>query len=171
MENNDGSWYYEMHEAGYNYRITDFQCALGSSQLQRLDHFVQSRREIAQKYQEFFFNVNNLKIPGTHDSVDHAYHLYPLQIYFDKLTITKPLFFEKIKMLGINLQVHYIPVHLQPFYKKNFGFAAGDFPIAETLYRHIVSIPIYSSLSDTEVDNVVQVVIQHVTSKVQYQYS
>ena len=155
LEKNDGPWYYEMYEVGYNYRITDFQCALGSSQLKKLDHYVQKRRKIAKKYDESFSNVDNLKIPETHNSIDHAYHLYPLQIDFNKLSLTKTKFFQKMKHVGINLQIHYIPVHLQPFYKRNYGFKPGDYPIAEKFYDRVVSIPLYPSLNDAEVQKVV----------------
>ena len=160
LEKNDGSWYYEMHEVGYNYRITDFQCALGSSQLKKLDRFVQKRREIAVKYNEFFSNVDNLIIPEIHNSVNHAYHLYPLQINFDKLTKTKQEIFIKMKKAGVNLQVHYIPVHLQPFYKKHYGFNSGDFPVAENFYKNEVSLPIYPDLSTDDVSLVANNIIE-----------
>ena len=165
LEKNDGPWYYEMYEVGYNYRITDFQCALGSSQLKKLDHYVQKRRGIAKKYDELFSSVDSLKIPEAHNSIGHAYHLYPLQIDFEKLSLTKPDFFQKIKQLGINLQVHYIPVHLQPFYKRNYGFKSGDYPIAEKFYNQIVSIPLYPSLTDGEVEKVVTDITKFVRSK------
>jgi dTDP-4-amino-4,6-dideoxygalactose transaminase len=97
LEKIDGPWYYEMHEMGYNYRITDFQCALGSSQLKKLDQFIQKRRKIANIYDKSFSMVDNLKIPKAHNSAKHAYHLYPLQIDFDKLkSITKELSFTEL---------------------------------------------------------------------------
>ena len=151
LKNNDGPWYFEMRELGYNYRITDFQCALGSNQLKKLDCYVQKRREIAKKYDETFSNADNLIIPDAHRSIGHAYHLYLLQISFDKLTITKHEFFKKMKQAGINLQVHYIPIHLQPFYQKKYKFNPGDFPVSENFYRNEVSLPIYPDLSTDDV--------------------
>ena len=151
FENNDYPWYYEMHEVGYNYRITDIQCALGSSQLEKLDQLIQKRCNIAKIYEKSFSKVDNLKIPEVHNSVDHAYHLYPLQINFKKINITKTEFFIRMKESGINLQVHYIPIHLQPFYQKNYGFIAGNFPVSEDFYRYEVSLPIYPNLSSDDV--------------------
>ena len=163
LEKNDGPWYYEMHEVGYNYRITDFQCALGSCQLKKLDQFVQKRREIDKKYNESFSNINSLKIPEIHSSVDHAFHLYPLQIDFNKLPLTKAKFFKKMKQLEINLQVHYIPVHLQPFYQKNYGFNTSNFPVSESFYRNEVSLPIYPYLSTDDVSLIVNNILEIVS--------
>ena len=159
MENNDGPWYYEIHEVGYNYRITDFQCVLGSSQLKKLDQFVQKRREIAKKYDELFSNVDYLKIPETLNTVSHAYHLYPLLMNFEKAGIKKSVFFEEMKNNGIKLQVHYIPVHLHPFYKKNFGMNVGDFQVAEQFYQNEFSLPVYTNLSMNEF----QIVTSHIS--------
>ena len=164
LANNDESWYYEMREVGYNYRITDFQCVLGSSQLKKLDQFVQKRRMIANIYDKSFSIVDNLKIPKAHNLVKHAYHLYPLQIDFDKLNITKSEFFKKMNESDINLQVHYIPVHLQPFYKKNYGFNAGDYPVSESFYRNEVSLPIYPDLSTDDVSLVVNNIMKFITA-------
>jgi len=162
LENNDGPWYYEMHEVGYNYRITDFQCALGSSQLKKLDLFVEKRRVIATNYDQMFADIDTFTIPKSRNLMDHAYHLYPLQINFEELNLTKSEFFEKMGKVRINLQVHYIPVHLQPFYKKRYGFNVGDYPLAEKFYDRAVSIPIYPSLTDAEVEKVVENIIDFV---------
>ena len=164
LEKNDGPWYYEMHEMGFNYRITDFQCALGSNQLRKLDKFVNKRREITKMYDESFSNMDNLKIPENQNSVEHAYHLYPLQINFEKLPITKPEFFYKMKQVGINLQVHYIPVHLQPFYRKQYGFKEGDYPVSESFYRNEVSLPIYHDLSTEDISLVVNNLLENIST-------
>lgn len=147
IEKNDGPWYYEMHEVGFNYRITDFQCALGINQLKRLKKFIASRRKVAEYYDSFFKNDDRVVTPFVSKNVKHAYHLYPLQIKFDKLKIDKKEFYFRLKENGVVFQVHYIPVHLQPFYRKKFGFKAGDFPVAEKFYEREISIPIYPTLT------------------------
>lgn len=146
LENNDGPWYYEMHEIGYNYRITDFQCALGSNQLKKLDQFVHARREIAKKYDQEFSNIDFLIIQKSNSTINHAYHLYPLQIDFKKLAIKKSEFFKQMKKRNIGLQVHYIPVHMQSFYSKKYGFQKNDFPNALKFYEREISLPIYPKL-------------------------
>ncbi|MDH7604309.1 MAG: UDP-4-amino-4,6-dideoxy-N-acetyl-beta-L-altrosamine transaminase, partial [Melioribacter sp.] len=160
LEKNDGPWYYEMHEIGFNYRITDFQCALGISQLKKLDLFVEKRRNIAKYYDDFFSHDDRFIIPEISKKVKHAYHLYPLQIKFDELKISKKDFFLKMKEKNILLQVHYIPVHLQPFYRKNFGFKEGDFPIAEKFYKREVSIPIYPSLNESDLNYISESILK-----------
>ena len=156
LEKNDGPWYYEMHQLGYNYRITDFQSALGISQLNKLYEFVTKRREIAKHYDNVFSNEEKFIIPEVNDNVEHAYHLYPLQIKFEELEISRNEYFEKLKERNILLQVHYIPIHLQPFYRKNFGFKEGDFPVAEKFYQREVSIPIYPLLEDKDLEYIAE---------------
>jgi len=164
MEHTNGPWYYEMHETGYNYRITDFQCALGSSQLEKLDKFVEKRREIASIYDKIFSTADFIKIPESHHSVNHAYHLYPLQIDYNNLSLTKSEFFGKMKDAGINLQVHYIPVHLQPFFQKKYGFKADNYAIAENFYNNEFSLPIYPDLSVDDVTFVANKILEFISS-------
>ncbi len=157
LEKNDGPWYYEMHRLGYNYRITDFQCALGLSQLGKLDGFVKRRREIALFYDEKFGSNENFIIPHVSVNVKHAYHLYPLQIKFENIIIKKSELFGKLKEKNIYGQVHYIPVHLQPYYRKKFGFEKGGFPVAEKFYEREISIPMYPSLTDADLNYIANV--------------
>ena len=143
---NDGPWYYEMQELGFNYRITDFQCALGVTQLRKVDRFLKERRESAEFYSRAFAGDERLVVPKVRANSAHAFHLYPLQIRFDKLRTTKKEFFEKMAERGIKCQVHYIPVHLQPYYRKRLGYTKGDYPVAEKFYEQEVSIPLYPGL-------------------------
>jgi UDP-4-amino-4,6-dideoxy-N-acetyl-beta-L-altrosamine transaminase len=155
LTKNDGPWYYEMHEVGYNYRITDFQCALGISQLKKLDSFVNKRNDIAEFYNKAFDRDMRFIIPKVMNNTKHAFHLYPLQIKFEELKISKKEFFNKMREQNIFLQVHYIPIHLQPYYKKSFGFKKGEYPIAETFYLKEVSIPMYTSLNHEDLNYIV----------------
>jgi UDP-4-amino-4,6-dideoxy-N-acetyl-beta-L-altrosamine transaminase len=150
-----GPWYYEMQELGYNYRITDFQCALGITQLEKLDEFMKIRRTIAGVYDEAFRNHLDWIIPGVSKDVVHAYHLYPLQIEFGENKRSRKDFFLNLRAKGIAFQVHYLPVHLQPYYRKNYGFRPGDFPVAEKFYTREVSLPVYPTLRDSELAYVI----------------
>ncbi len=149
---NDGPWYYEMQELGFNYRITDFQCVLGTSQLSKLDYFLSRRRAVAGFYDRAFAGREDFVVPGVVGQVQHAYHLYPLRIRFDRLSITKEDFFRLMSEKDINLQVHYIPVHLQPYYRRRFGFKEGDYPEAERFYLDEVSLPIYPALEADDLE-------------------
>ncbi len=156
LNENHGPWYYEMNELGYNYRITDFQCALGSNQLKRLDEFVEKRQFIALKYDNAFKDNDNLIIPKVRNYIKHSYHLYPLQIKFEKLKIDKKKFFLKMKEKGINLQVHYIPIHLQPYYMKKFDFRSGAFINAEKFYKLEFSLPIFPTMNEKDCEMVIK---------------
>ena len=152
LTRNGGPWYYEMHALGFNYRLNDIQAALGLSQLPKLDRFVAARRRIARFYDTIFKENNRFVIPAVAPKVEHAYHLYPLQVRFEELEVTRQELFTRLKKLGINLQVHYIPVHLQPYYREKFGSTEGDFPLAEAFYRQEISIPIHPGLDDEDLD-------------------
>ena len=138
-----GSWFYEMVELGYNYRITDIQCALGISQLKKLSVWVKKRNEIANKYNEAFAKTC-IKPLITRDSSVNSYHLYIIKVP------NRNEVFNKLRKVGIGVNVHYIPVHLHPYYKKKLGTRIGDCPVAESAYEQILSLPIYPSLIDTE---------------------
>ena len=155
LSKSDGPWYYEMIDLGYNYRITDFQSALGTQQLKKLNKFLKARRNIAKIYDNTFNSIKAISIPKVNKNCKHAYHLYPLLIDFNALKIKKSEFFKKMADKGILLQVHYIPIHLQPFYKNKFGFKHGDFPFSEGFYKNEVSIPIYPRLSKKEIKYVI----------------
>jgi dTDP-4-amino-4,6-dideoxygalactose transaminase len=158
MENNDGPWYYEIHEVGYNYRITDFQCALGISQLKRLNKFISRRRNIAEQYDIAFGSDERFIIPVVSKNVNHAFHLYPLNLQFEKMNVEKKHLFESMKKNDFILQVHYIPVHLQPYYQNKYGFKVGDFPHAESFYNNEISLPIYPDLSYKECQKIINTI-------------
>lgn len=147
-EGNDGPWYYEMQELGYNYRITDIQSALGISQLRKLAAFLQERQRIAAIYDQALADIPWITVPPRPMAGNyHAYHLYPILL---DPAINRKEFFLYMRMKNIGVQVHYIPLHLQPFYQRNFGFRMGDYPVAEDIYRREISLPIFPGLSEAE---------------------
>jgi dTDP-4-amino-4,6-dideoxygalactose transaminase len=149
--------FYDMRLLGYNYRLTDFQAALGISQLNKLDKFIKRRQEIAKIYDEAFKNNEKLIIPPVSKYATHSYHLYPLQIIFDKIKIFyKKKFFEKMKKKNIILQSHYMPIYSHTFYKKKFY--KKNFPVSEKFYKNEVSMPIYYSLKNHEVAKIIKLI-------------
>lgn len=156
-------WYYEQVTLGYNYRITDIQCTLGVSQLQRLPYFIKRRRDIVNIYNESFKIITNIETPHEMNICDSNFHLYVLLIDFKKLGMTRTDLMLKLKKSGIQTQVHYIPVYLQPFYQKNFQNRYGDYPVAEAYYEKCLSIPLFPGMSDDNVQKVVDQIILFVT--------
>lgn len=151
-------WYYEMQELGFNYRITDIQCALGISQLDRIDSFIERRREIAGIYNKALKNILHIKIPHEPKGRKSAYHLYVIRIAFDKLGKSRPKVMAELKRYGIGTQVHYIPVHIQPYYRKKIGCKTGDYPEAERYYSEALSLPIYPKMTDGDAEKVINTV-------------
>jgi len=160
LTNSDGPWYYEMLDLGFNYRITDFQCALGKNQLSKLDRFLTQRRGIADFYNNIFAGDDRLEIVRVPKGSVHSYHIYPLQVRFEKLRRTKREIFSALANKGIGCQVHYIPVHLQPYYQMRFGFKKGDFPIAERFYESEISIPIYPGLETEDLQYITKALLE-----------
>ena len=156
MTRNDGPWYYEMHELGFNYRLTDFQCALGLSQLKRVDEFVRRRREIATLYNRTFAAEEEIILPTCAPDAEPSWHLYVIQLrMLDRSAVFTCL---QDKKLGV--QVHYIPVHLQPYYQRTLGTREGDCPLAESYYSRAISIPLFPAQSDDDVQYVVDSVLE-----------
>ncbi len=159
LSQDPGPWYYEMHDLGFNYRMTDIQAALGISQLRMLDRFVKRRREIVNRYNEAFKDVGWLEIPCEKESVYSAFHLYVLQIDFEKIKKSRKDIMEELRNNAIGTQVHYIPIHLQPFYKNKFEYQIGDFPNAENYYKKALTIPLYAKMEDDDIEYVIEAVI------------
>lgn len=148
-------WYYEMKELGYNYRITDIQCALGLSQLKKADKFLKRRNEIAAVYYNEFKDSDRFKVVKPYEGGDtvNAFHLYPVLL---RNSEERKKFFEYMRENGVWVQVHYIPLHLMPYYRDNFGFKEGDFKNAEDFYEREVSVPMFPSISDEELYYVIE---------------
>jgi UDP-4-amino-4,6-dideoxy-N-acetyl-beta-L-altrosamine transaminase len=148
-EKMDGPWHSEMQMLGYNYRLSDIHCALGLSQLKRLDQFVERRRELADLYRCFLAGIRGIYQPPP--VTGHAYHLFPIRVEADE----RAALFAHLAENGIRLQVHYLPVHLHPYYKKRFDYKRGDFPEAESFYEEAISLPIFPSMENSDVERVV----------------
>ena len=153
-----GSWYYSVRELGYNLRITDFQCALGISQLRKLDSFVHRRREIATRYNEVFGKMEEIIIPTEKEDVRAAYHIYVIQLRLEKLRVDRKKIFEALIAENIGLNVHYIPLHLHPFYQDRFGYKQGDYPNAERYYERAITLPLFPKMNNEDVRDVIDAV-------------
>ncbi|SFP35673.1 UDP-4-amino-4,6-dideoxy-N-acetyl-beta-L-altrosamine transaminase [Butyrivibrio proteoclasticus] len=157
VEKPEGPWVYEMQELGFNYRMTDFQAALLISQLNKLDKFSARRREIVNKYNEAFKDIPELFIQKEIPESDTTRHLYIIQLKLDKLTCTRRQFFDALAAENVQPQVHYIPVYYFPFYEKR-GYKKGLCPVAEEMYKGIMSIPLYPMMTDEDVTDVIAAV-------------
>ncbi|MFH1451236.1 MAG: UDP-4-amino-4,6-dideoxy-N-acetyl-beta-L-altrosamine transaminase [bacterium] len=159
-----GGWYYEIENPGYNCRLTDFQCALGISQLKKLDRFISCRRKIASQYDQAFKGIKEIKCLVEKDYAKSAYHIYPIRLQLKNLKAGRKEIFGEFRKQGLGVQVHYLPVHLHPFYQKAFGYKKGDFPNAEKYYGETVTIPLFPRMTATEVNQVISVVKKVIVS-------
>jgi perosamine synthetase len=151
-----GSWFYEMLDLGYNYRITDFQCALGLSQLKHLEAWVARRREIARQYDEAFRDVALDPIVTRADR-ESSWHLYVIQLRLDALRADRAQIFRELREQGLGVNVHYIPVHVHPYYQ-SLGWKRGMFPVAEAAYERLITLPLFPAMRDEDVARVIDVV-------------
>lgn len=153
-----GQWHYEMVLLGYNYRLPDFACALGIEQLKKLDANLARRREIAAQYTAAFREIAGVMAPSVREDVNPAWHLYPIRLDPAKLTAGRPEIFRALRAENIGVNVHYIPVHLHPYYRERFGFREGDFPVAEDAYSRLISLPMFHAMTDEDVKDVIAAV-------------
>jgi perosamine synthetase len=153
-----GQWHYEMVDLGYNYRLPDIACALGLSQLAKLDANLARRRQIATRYTESFGATRGLVVPAVREGVNPAWHLYPVRLDLCKLTAHRGQVFKALRAENIGVNVHYIPVHLHPYYRDHLGCKAGDYPVAEAASERLISLPIFHGMSDQDIDDVIAAV-------------
>ena len=157
----EGLWYYQQIELGFNYRMTELQAALGSNQMNRLDQFVRERRRLAREYDAFLADLP-IQLPYQNPDSVSSYHLYPIWVNQGELGISRKIIFERLRAQNVGVNVHYIPVHLQPYYQK-IGFKAGQFPEAEKYYSGAISIPLYFGLG-ADISRVVEAITSSIQS-------
>lgn len=153
----EGPWYNEMLDLGYNYRITDLQAALGISQLSKIESFLKRRRTIAQRYNEAFTGIDGVVIPYQKDDRNSSWHLYVISLNLNHLRVGRREIFEALQQENIGVNVHYIPVHLHPYYER-LGYRKGIAPVAESVYETILTLPLYPSMSDKDSYDVIKAV-------------
>jgi perosamine synthetase len=149
-----GGFFYEMVDLGFNYRLTDFQAALGISQLRKLPGWVTRRQEIARQYDRAFAEMDGVVPLTVREDVEHGYHLYMVQFELEKLQADRAEIFSALRAEGIGVNVHYIPVHLHPYYQQKLGTAPGDCPVAEAAYERLVTLPVFPQMGDGDVGDV-----------------
>jgi perosamine synthetase len=155
---NEGSWYYEVVDAGYKYNMTDIQAALGLAQLRKVEKMREIRREIARRYTSAFNSFYEINTPYLEDSIESAWHLYVIKLNLEMLKIGRNQFIEELKNRGIISSVHFIPLYRHPYYKATFDYNLNEFTASEWIYERIISLPIYPGMTDEEVDRVIEAV-------------
>jgi perosamine synthetase len=154
----EGSWYYEIVQPGFKYNMPDLAAALGVTQLAKCDSFLKARESIAARYNRAFGAIPELETPPVPEWAGHSWHLYVLKLNTGRLTIGRDEFIEKLKQENIGTSVHFIPLHLHPYYRETYGYTPASLPVATAAYRRILSLPIYSRMTDADVDRVIDAV-------------
>jgi dTDP-4-amino-4,6-dideoxygalactose transaminase len=154
----EGSWYYEILSLGYKYNLTDIAASLGLEQLKKCDALAAARRRIAEAYDAGFADLAEIRTPVCRPGIQHAWHLYVIQLELERLTLDRRQFIEALREKNIGTSVHFTPLHLHPFYRRNFGYRPGDFANASSVYESIVSLPIYPKMTAADVDDVIAAV-------------
>lgn len=154
----EGSWEYHVVAPGYKYNLTDLAAALGRVQLRRAVDMCARREAVARRYAAGFAHMPEIELPATREGVQHAWHLYPIRLHLDRLRIDRGAFIQGLKVRGVGASVHFIPLHRQPFYRDRYGYRAEAFPVAETHFPRLVSLPIYSRMTPKDADSVIAAV-------------
>lgn len=163
----EGSWYYEIVAPGYKYNLTDIAAALGVAQLKKTDIFMKRRKQIADMYQEAFKRLDELDLPlanGGEEGTTHSWHLYVIRLNLQRLQIDRNKFIDELRSKGVGTSVHFIPLHIHPYYRETYGYQPDDFPIAYEAYKRIISLPIYAKMTDDDVKRVIKSVTDIVRS-------
>ena len=163
---NQGQWYYEIHHLGYKYNFTDLQAALGIQQLKKLDYFNTIREEYATIYFEALKDIPEIQMPNwyygyfnkLHNGFKNSWHLFVIMLELNSLKIGRDRFIQELKLRGIGTSVHFIPLHIQPYYAKKYGYKRGDFPTAEIIYSKIISLPLYPKLRIDEITYIINII-------------
>ena len=155
-----GSWYYEILYPGYKYNMMDIQAAIGIHQLKKAPEMQKRRAEVAKKYTKAFRDIPEIISPRTKKNVRHAWHLYPILINTNLLSISRNEFIEALKSENIGTSVHFIPLHLHPYYQHKYGYKRGDFPVAESVFDREISLPIYPKMTQDDVNDVIASVLK-----------
>ena len=153
-----GQWHYEMVLLGFNYRLTDVACALGLSQLKKLEANLARRRQIAARYSSAFRNLPGVLVPVVRPNVNPAWHLYPIRVNRAQLNTDRAHVFRALRAENIGVNVHYIPVHTHPYYRDRFGYKGGEYPVAEAAYEQLISLPMFHGMGDQDVEDVIAAV-------------
>lgn len=153
-----GQWFYEMVLLGFNYRLTDIACALGISQLEKLEANLARRRAIAARYTRAFCDLPGIMVPAVRDGANPAWHLYPIRLKLEALSAGRTEIFRALRAENLGVNVHYIPVHQHPYYRERFGYKGGEYPVAEDAYERLISLPMFHAMTDQDAEDVVAAV-------------
>src|SRR5262249_54298508 len=151
-----GKWDYRIIAPGYKYNLTDIAAALGLHQLARAEQMRGQREQVARAYVEGLADVEELELPAGHENRVHSWHLFPVRLRLERLTVTRNVFMEELRQAGVGTSVHWRPLHLHPYYQQTFGWRPEDCPKATAVWERLVSLPIFSTMGDDEVEHVIR---------------
>jgi dTDP-4-amino-4,6-dideoxygalactose transaminase len=154
----EGNWYYEIVAPGFKYNMTDIASAMGLAQLDKVERMHRRRIWIAEQYNKAFEKYSQLELPADRADCTHAWHLYTIRLNLDQISISRDVFIEELKRRNIGVSVHFIPLHIHPYYQATYGYKPGDFPVAQKEYSRAISLPIYSRMKEDDVTDVIDAV-------------